>query len=108
MKAGNQYNFNALLGNETVDITDRMSTGTIELDLTPTQEVALMANVKANTTQSLAITIGTTAGNKIIFFAPAAQLLNPKKVDFNGKRLIGYDVRFVPVSGNDEWRFVVL
>lgn len=108
MKAGNQVNYTALLSSETVDITDRESTGSIELDLTATQEVALMASVKNNTTQSLAITIGTTAGNKIIFFAPAVQLLNPKKVDKNGKRMIGYDVRYVPVNGNDEWRIVVL
>jgi hypothetical protein len=108
MKAGNQVNFTALLSSETVDITDRESTGSIELDLTAVQEVALMADVKANTTRSLALTIGTTAGNKIIFFAPAVQLINPKKVEKNGKRLIGFDLRFVPVNGNDEWRIVVL
>lgn len=108
MKCGNQVNFTALLSSETVDITDRESTGTIELDLTPAQEVALMTAVKTNATQSLALTIGTTAGNKMIFFAPAAQLINPKKVEKNGKRLIGFDVRFVPVNGNDEWRIVCL
>jgi hypothetical protein len=105
-KFGNQVAYTPLLSSETVDITDRESTGTIELDLTAAQEVALMAVVKANTTQSLAITIGTTAGNKIIFFAAAAQLLNPKKIEKNGKRMIGFDVRFVPVNGNDEWRIV--
>jgi hypothetical protein len=108
MKCGNKVNFTALLSSETVDITDRESTGSIELDLTAAQEVALMAVVKANTTQSLALTIGTTAGNKMIFFAPAVQLLSPKKVDRNGKRMIGFDLRFVPVNGNDEWRLVVL
>jgi hypothetical protein len=108
LKAGNQSAFTPLLGSESVDITDRESTGSVELDLTAAQEVALMTSVKANATQSLAITIGTTAGNKIILFAPAAQLLSPKKVEKNGKRLIGYDVRFMPVNGNDEWRIVVL
>ena len=106
---GNVVNFSAMLSNETVDITDRDSTGSIELELTAAQEVALMAVVKANTTQSLALTIGTTAGNKIIIFAPAAQLLSPKKVDKDGKRLIGFDVRFVPTdsgTGNDEWKIV--
>lgn len=108
LKASNQVNFMPLLGSESVDIVDRQSTGTLELDLTAAQEVSLMAAVKANTTQSLAITIGTTAGNKIILFAPSAQMLSPKKVDKNGRRLIGYDLRFVPVNGNDEWRIVVL
>ena len=67
------------------------------------------ANVKANTTQSLALTIGTVAGNKIIIFAPAAQLMSPSKAELNGKRLIAFEVRFVPSpagSGNDEWRIV--
>lgn len=108
MKSGNQVQFTPLLGTETVDITDRESTGSLELDLTAAQEVAMMALVKSNATQSLAITIGLTSGNKIIFFAPAVQLLAPKKVDRNGKRLIGYDLRFMPVNGNDEWRIVVL
>jgi hypothetical protein len=106
LKFGNQVNYTAMLSSETVDITDRASTGSIELDLTPAQEVALMAAVKANTTQSLAIKIGLAAGNTIIVFAPAAQLLNPKLVEKNGKRLIGFDVRFVPLNGNDEWRIV--
>ncbi|MCC6071461.1 phage tail tube protein [Massilia sp. GCM10020059] len=106
---GNVVNFTPMLSSETVDITDRESTGSIELELTATQEVALMSIVKANTTQSLAFTIGTAAGNKIIIFAPAAQLLSPKKAELNGKRLIGFDVRFVPSAagtGNDEWKIV--
>ena len=65
-----------------------------------------MATVKSNATQSLGFTIGSAAGNKIIAYSPALQLFNPKKVDMNGKRLIGYDVRFVPSVGNDEWRLV--
>ena len=105
---GNTVNFTPMLGTETVDITDRESTATLELELDAAQEVAFMADVKANLTKSLALTIGTTTGNKIIIFAPAAQLTNPRKSELNGKRLIGYDVRLVPVNGNDEWRIVVL
>jgi len=105
---GNVVNFTPLLSRETVDITDRQSTGTVELDLTAAQEVAFMATVKANTTQSLALTVGTATGNKILIHAPAMQLAKTKKVDLNGKRLVGYDLRFMPVSGNDEWRFVSL
>lgn len=102
---GNSVAFTALLSSETVDITDRVMTGSVELDLTAAQEVAMMAIVKANTLQTIAMTIGTTAGNKIIIFGRAVQMLNPKKVEKNGKRLIGYDLRFCPTptgSGNDE------
>jgi hypothetical protein len=111
MKAGNVSAFTPLLSSETVDVTDRESTGSIELDLSAAQEVALMAVVKGNLGQSLAITIGLATGNKILFFAPNVQFLSPKKVEKNGKRLIGYDLRFVPTptgSGNDEWRIVSL
>ena len=109
MNFGNVVNFTPLLSSETVDISDRQSSGSIELDLTAAQEVSFMAQVKSNATQSLALTIGSVAGNKIIIHAPAVQLFNPKKVDLNGKRLIGYDLRLVPTpagTGNDEWRIV--
>lgn len=109
MNFGNVVNFTPLLSSETVDITDRQSSGSVELDLTAAQEVSLMAIVKANTTQSIALTIGLNAGNKIIVFAPAVQMFNPKKVDLSGKRLIGYELRLVPTpggTGNDEWRIV--
>ena len=104
---GNAVSFTPMLSSETVDITDRETTGSTELDLSATQEVALMASVKANTTQSLGMTIGTAVGNKVTIFAPAVQQLAPKKSDKNGKRLIGYDLRFMPVAGNDELRLVV-
>lgn len=103
---GNSVQYTPMLSSEGVDITDRESTGSTELDLTAAQEVALMAAVKANTTQALGMTIGSAAGNKIILFAPAVQLLAPKKVEKNGRRLIGYDLRFLPLNGNDEWRIV--
>lgn len=106
---GNAVNFDAMLSSETVDIADRDSSGSIELELDAAQEVAMMADVVANVTRSLAITIGTAAGNKAIVFAPNVQLVNPKKVDRNGKRLIGFDTRFVPTAaGNDEWKIVTL
>ncbi|HEX9173852.1 MAG TPA: phage tail tube protein, partial [Telluria sp.] len=108
MNFGNVVEFDANLSAESVGISDRESTGSIELELTAAQEVAMMASVKANTTQGMGMTIGTVAGNKIILFKPAVQLLSPKKVDRKGKRLIGYDLRFMPQNGNDEWRIVTL
>jgi hypothetical protein len=108
MKAGNQVQFDALASQETTDVVDRESTGSIELQLSAAEEVAMAAKVKANETTSLAFTIGLVAGNKIIFFAPRVQLLNWKKVDRNGKRLVGYDLRFIPDDDNIDWRIVVL
>jgi hypothetical protein len=103
---GNAVSYVPLLSTERVDITDREVTGHVDLDLTAANEVTFMATVKANTTQTLAITIGLTAGNKIIVHAPAVQLINPTKQELNGSRLIGYDLRLVPSAGNDELRIV--
>jgi hypothetical protein len=108
MKAGNQVQFDPLLSQETTDVVDRESTGSVELQLTAAEEVAMAAKVKANETISLAITIGLTAGNKVIFFAPRVQLLGWKKVDRNGKRFVGFDLRFIPDDDNIEWRIVFL
>lgn len=101
---GNSVQFNANLTAERIDVTDRSATGTLQLDLTAANEVTFMGTVKANTTQSLGFTIGTATGYKIIVHAPAVQLINPRKEELNGSRLIGYDVRLVPSAGNDEIR----
>jgi len=103
---GNMVVHTPLLGAEEIDITQREVTGRVQFDLTAAQEVSFMATVKANTTQSLGLVHGTTAGNIVGIFMPAVQLLNPTKQEINGRRLIGFDFRAVPgSSGNDELRF---
>ena len=104
---GNSVNYTPLLGGEVVDITNRAVTGKVTFDLTAANEVTFMTNVKANTTQSLGLMHGTVAGYKVMVFAPAVQLINPTKVDVNGKLMIGFDIRFLPSSGNDELKIVV-
>ena len=103
----NAVNYTPLLGGEIVDVTNRAPTGSVTLDLTAANEVTFMSNVLANTTQSMGLMHGTSAGYKVMVFAPAVQLINPKKVDVNGKLMIGFDVRFMPSSGNDEIKIVV-
>lgn len=105
---GHQVAFNALLSNETVVLTDRKVSGKIMVDLTAAQEVANMALVKANTLQGLGFIVGSVSGNRTLHFMPAVQLIKPTKEDFNGQRLIGYELRVLPVSGNDEYRCVSL
>ncbi len=106
LDSANQVAFNPMLNAETVDISDRGMSGSLQLDLTAAQEVSFMATVKANTLQGLGFTIGTAAGNKIILFAPAVQLITPAKAELNGKRVIGYGLRLCPSAGNDELRIV--
>ena len=104
---GNSVNFTPLLGGETIDVTNRDASGKVQLDLSAAQEVTFLANVKSNTTQSIGLMHGTVAGYKIMLFMPSVQLINPSKVDVNGKLMIGYDLRVLPLSGNDEIKLVV-
>jgi hypothetical protein len=102
---GNEVVHTPLLGAEEIDIVQRDTSGSTQLDLTAAQEVTLMTTVKANTTQGLGLVHGTTAGNIVGTFMPNAQLINPSKQEINGRRLIGFDVRAVPgASGNDDLR----
>lgn len=103
---GNSVNFTALLGGETVDITQRQPTGKITLDLTAAQEVTLIAAVEAVTLQTIGLSHGTVANNKAMLWMPNVQLTNPQKVESNGKRLISFDFRPLPLLGNDEVRLV--
>lgn len=106
INVANAINHTPLLGGETIDLTQRDISGAIQLDLTAAQEVTFMAAVKANTLDTLSLLHGTVAGSKVLVHAPAFQMLNPSKQEINGKRLIGYDIRCLPVAGNDELRIV--
>ena len=107
IESGVSVAHNALLGGETVELSARSVTAKVSLELTAAQEVTFMGTVKANTTQSIGLQHGTAAGGKIIVFAPAAQLISPKKEEQAGKRMIGFDARLTPSAGNDELRIVV-
>ena len=106
---GNAVSFVPLIGAETVDVTQRAVSGRVRLDLTAAQEVSRMADVLANTLTSIGMIHGTTVGDKVALYLPTVQLLNPTKEEFEGRRLIGYELRGVPDpdgTGNDELRLV--
>jgi len=104
---GNSINFTALLGGETVDLTQRSATGKCVLDLTAAQEVTMLTAVEAGTVQTLGLLHGTVANFKVGLWLPAVQLINPTKVDVNGKRMVGFDLRVMPsATGNDDVRII--
>lgn len=109
LNLGNDVKFTSMLGPCTgVDIYDRAATGSLQLDLDAAAEVAAYGGVAANTLTSVGVVHGTTAGAKVLVFAPAVQRINPKHQDYEGRILIGFDLRLTPVSGNDELRIVAL
>jgi hypothetical protein len=106
-KSNNGIFHNKMLGGEAVAIDRKAITGSVELDLTAGQEVTMETAVRASTLQSFGLQHGSSAGSKIITFAPAVQMKTPRPVNSNGRRNIAYDLVAVPVSGNDEFRLVV-
>lgn len=105
---GNEVKQIALLGGQSVDITNRVTSGSMQLELSAADEVSFFADVNANTLTSLSFEHGTAAGAKVIFHAPSVQRVNPKHADYEGRVHLSYDLRLIPVSGNDELRIVVL
>lgn len=109
LDVGNSNNHIPLIGGESIDITNRVVTGSTMLDLTPAQEVSFMANVRNATLTSIGIIHGTVEGRRAMLFLESAQLTQPTKGELNGKRMIGYSVRGVPDpggAGNSELRIV--
>lgn len=103
---GNKVEFAPMLTTEQVVLNDRQVKGSMSLDLTAAQEATFLGMVKSNAMQSIGFVIGNTSGNKVMLHMPAVQLLNPKKEDFSGMRLIGFDLSVKPLYGNDEVRIV--
>jgi uncharacterized protein YuzE len=108
LNLGNSVNHSTLLGGESVDITNREVTGAISIDLDAAGEVAAMTEVNANTLTALGFQFGTTTGYKVQLYGPKVQRINPKKEEQDGRRLIGFDLRFTPNAGNDELKIVTL
>ena len=99
---GNSLAHIPLLTGESVDITGRETTGRVSLDLTAAQQATFHTDIKANTTTTLAMIHGTTAGYKVMVYGPAVQRINPSYEEVSGRVLTGLDLRFLPSAGNDE------
>jgi len=88
---------------EKVHYVDRKVTGQVTIEC-PTPDVKdFIAICRAGTTGALALTHGTTAGNKGILAASTVQLTNPKTSEGDNMVMLAMDMIFLPSdSGNDE------
>jgi hypothetical protein len=105
---GNTIARKAILGGQSVSITQRDVTGSCQLELSAAQEATFRTDINANTTTTLGFTHSTGAGVGIILHAPRVQRIDPSDVDYEGELHTGLNLRFVPSSGNDELRIVCL
>lgn len=97
----------ALLGGETIEITQRDPSCNFQLELTAAQEVTFMTAVAAATLTSVGLVHGTVAGYKSLLWLPFVQRISPTKQDVSGKRMVGFEGRVTPSAGNDEARLVL-
>lgn len=104
---GNSVEHQPLLGGESVEITNRDPSASFQLEVTAAQEVTLMGSVASATLQSVGLIHGTAAGYKSLLWLPQVQLINPRQQEMSGRRLLGFDARPIPSTGNDEARLVL-
>lgn len=103
---GNTVSHVPLLNDESIVISQREVTGSVTLKVTAAQEVSIMADVRAATLTSIGFVHGTVTGRKVLVFMPYCQLVNPRKGEISGQRLLELDFRATPSVGNDELRIV--
>lgn len=96
-----------LLGGESVEITDRAATCSVQLELTAAEEATFMGTVADATLTSIGMVHGTDAGYKSLVFLPYVQLINPQKQAVGGKRMTSFEGRVTPSAGDDEMRLVL-
>jgi len=109
LNMGNEVKYIAMLGPcSGAEITNRAATGSLELDFDAAAEVAAYTAIEANTLTSLSMLHGTTAGAKVLVYAPAVQRTNPKYSEYEGRALISLDLGLNPLNGNDDLRIVAL
>ncbi|MGL4575414.1 MAG: phage tail tube protein [Burkholderiaceae bacterium] len=105
LSVGNKVEYFNNPGEESVDITDRESKGSIELlarDLTTFNAFTVAKN---NTLGSMKIVHGTVAENRVIIESNVVQLLKPKYGNDRDRSTLQADLSFVPSdAGDDDWK----
>lgn len=87
---------------EDVMITDRRTTGSISVQMTPVATKAWHDTVRDGTLASISMTHGSGAGKIFTISAPKVQLTNPQYQDKDGVVMLNMALQFLPDAGNDE------
>ena len=109
LTVGNEVIHRNLAGCERIEITNRMMTGTVEVEaptITQKNYFEALESHSTVTTGAIGFTHGTTAGNIIEFLAPKAQLSTISRSDSDGIVHYSLGARFLPDEGDDESLFI--
>jgi hypothetical protein len=109
LNVGNSVVYRTLVSQESVIITDRKATGQLTIEMPTITAKDFFGAVTGVTLGSLAITHGTTAGNKVDITATnTVQLTAPTYVDSDGITMLQMGMNFNPTTaGNNEFSIVV-
>lgn len=107
LNMGNQVNYRALIGSESVLMLDRKPSGTLLFEAALMASYNFFSAAQAGTTGALALTQGTVGGKIFTFAAPVISLANPNYQDDNGVHMLSVPFVAVPSSGNDEFVLTV-
>lgn len=109
LNLGNAVNYRSLIGSESVIMTDRQVSGTAVFEAPTITSKDFFAAALASTLGNLAITHGTSSGNKFQIASSRIDIANPTYTDNNGIHMLSVPFVAVPSSsGNDEISFTVL
>lgn len=104
LNVNNQVDFRALIGSETVNITDRKPSGQVMFEAPALATKDFFAIGLANTLGALSVTHGTANGNKVAIAAPYVDIGNPSYAESQGINMLSIPYQPTPSSsGNDEF-----
>lgn len=104
---GNTVAHRELVGEESVQISDRRASGNIVIEHPALGIKDFYAIAAAETLAALQIVHGTTAGNIVQLDAPKVQILTPSMSEMDAITMLNMGLNFVPDSGDDEMSITV-
>lgn len=109
MTVGNDVIYRNLVSQESVIITDRKTTGSVTIEAPTMAQKDYFTAVNAVTLGSLALTHGTTAGNKVdVIGSSSVQITSPTYQDSDGIVMLQMGLNFIPFgAGNNEFSLVI-
>lgn len=103
-KCGNQVVKRDLMNVDTVEITDRKSTGSVTFENTSVAAKDWIGLARASAIVPIALKHGQGATNTVSFKSARAQIGKPTFSDSDGVQMVTIPLSFIPSdAGNDEW-----
>lgn len=106
LNIGNTINYRALIGCESVQVTDRESTGSVEIEapnIATKNYFEALESHQAITLEPVSLTHGTVPGNIVTVAAPKVQLSTLSRTDSDGIVHYSMDMRLNPDQDDDEF-----